>query len=157
MSSTHIPKEESQYKTHSCLVTATQSQFQLIHAAHVGQGVHPDPTDARRWYYEHIGSAEEILHQHHWSPILLNNNTRACRLVALSSAVITLFCCCSMTKICRSRLAWMLHDQDNWSNLLVIGHVCRVRSLSLSFRLRYRPYVSNTKSILVERISMLNT
>ena len=35
----HFPKEESQYKTHPCLVTATQSQFQLIHSAHVGQGV----------------------------------------------------------------------------------------------------------------------
>ena len=32
----HFPKEESHYKTHPCLVTATQ--FQLIHAADVGQG-----------------------------------------------------------------------------------------------------------------------
>ena len=85
---------------------------------------------------EHIGSAAKILDQHHWPIIRLNNDVRASRPVALSAAVITLFCCCSMTKSCPCRQVGMLHEQAKWSQLVVIGYVCCVWSLSLSFRLQ---------------------
>ena len=41
-----------------------------------------------------------------------------------------------LPKSCPCRHVGMFHVKENWSQLLVIGYVCCVRSLSLSFRLR---------------------
>ena len=41
-----------------------------------------------------------------------------------------------LPKSCPCRHVGMFHGKENWSQLLVIGYVCCVRSLSLSFRLR---------------------
>ena len=73
------------------------------------------------WTYWH--SAEEILHQHHWPEIQLNNDTIASLLDALSAAVpvVTLLCCCLMPKTFPCRLVGML--QDHWSQSFLLGYV----------------------------------
>ena len=87
--------EESQYKTQNCgwCQQNNYNRFTLDACSACGTRHSSDSS-------EHIDSAEKILDQHHWPIILLNNDVMASRLLALSAALVTLICCCSITKGC---------------------------------------------------------